>query len=662
MHRLFASFLLLTCFFCFSQKTDSLWIVAKDLKNSDTVRLSAYYDLAWEYLYTNSDSALSIANQQLVLAKKAKNRKWEAKAFNAIGATYYVRLLYTKAIDSYQKAIKIFEEIGDKKNMAGAFGNIGSIYIDFNQNEKALDYELKCLKIVQEIGYLEGVASALNNIGVIYQNMNDFQKALLYNEQAVEMYKLTGDQYGLASAFANIGYLNFLDSNYTKAISFLSYALKISQKNGFENLIPRIKWQISKVYLKSNDLNMSLKYAIEARALAKEANDLQSLMDSELALVEIYKKMSKYKEAYLSYASYQIAKDSSDLQKKADDIARLEIQFAYDKKAAADSLKNAVEQSNKDTLIFAKNTQIENDRLQKIALYGGIFLMLISGGIMYNRFRFIRKQKDIIEIKNKETEEQKIIIEEKQKEILSSIAYAKRLQEAILPPKNEIKTHLPNSFIYYKPKDIVAGDFYWMERVDDKIMIAAADCTGHGVPGAMVSVVCSNALNRTVNEFNITKPGEVLDKARELVVETFERSETEVKDGMDISLCLIDKKNNKLQWAGANNPLWIIRKEEILQFKPDKQAIGKVDNPALYTTHEVSLEKDDCVYIFTDGYADQFGGPSGKKFKYHQLIALMRTLSTLPISEQQLKLETEFQNWKGNLEQVDDICIIGIKI
>ena len=182
------------------------------------------------------------------------------------------------------------------------------------------------------------------------------------------------------------------------------------------------------------------------------------------------------------------------------------------------------------------------------------------------------------------------------------------------------------------------------------------------MPGDLVSGVCSNALNRTVKEFEITDPGKILDKTRELVVETFERSETEVKDGMDISLCLLNKKTKQLEWAGANNPLWIVRNSEIIVFKPNKQAIGKVDKPALYETHKVKLEKDDNIYIFTDGYADQFGGPSGKKFKHQQLVELMCSISTLPINEQQTKLEMEFESWRGNLEQVDDICVIGIKI
>ncbi len=265
-------------------------------------------------------------------------------------------------------------------------------------------------------------------------------------------------------------------------------------------------------------------------------------------------------------------------------------------------------------------------------------------------------------------------LEEKNKEILDSINYAKRLQEAILPSEKTWNTALPNSFVLYKPKDIVAGDFYWLEVVKDNILFAAADCTGHGVPGAMVSVVCSNALNRTVKEFNITDPGKVLDKVRELVKETFEKSESEVKDGMDISLCVLNINTNEVKWAGANNPLWYVHShlEEVggrrpedsilTEIKADKQPIGKYADEKLFTTHTLQLNKGDMLYLFTDGYADQFGGPKGKKFKYKQLLELVLTIHKKNLPEQKKELESVFKNWRGKADQIDDVCIIGVKI
>ncbi len=267
---------------------------------------------------------------------------------------------------------------------------------------------------------------------------------------------------------------------------------------------------------------------------------------------------------------------------------------------------------------------------------------------------------------NKEFEElihkQKESLEEKNKEVTDSITYAKRIQRSILPNEKQIKEIIPDSFILYIPKAIVSGDFYWTQSIDSLFFIAAADSTGHGVPGAMVSVICSNALNRAVKEFGITDTGKILDKARELVLETFEKSDSEVKDGMDISLLCIDTNTNMVSWSGANNPLWYIQDNKLIEIKADKQPIGKTDNPKPFSTHQLNLATNTTFYLFTDGFADQFGGPKGKKYKYKQLSELIVKKQNLSMKEQEKTLTEAFINWKGDLEQVDDICVIGIKI
>lgn len=259
-------------------------------------------------------------------------------------------------------------------------------------------------------------------------------------------------------------------------------------------------------------------------------------------------------------------------------------------------------------------------------------------------------------------EEKSNTIKIQNKDILDSINYAKRLQDAILPPQEFLDQCISQNFIYYKPKDIVAGDFYWAEKVGDKFFIAAADSTGHGVPGALVSVVCSNALNRTIKEFKLTDPGKILDKTRELVLETFEKSASEVKDGMDISLLCIDSKNKNIFWSGANNPLWYIQDNELKEIKADKQPIGKSDYPKPFTTHQIEYKENTTFYLFTDGLADQFGGPNGKKFKYKQFSDLLVKSNNLSQKKQADIINKAFSDWKGDLEQVDDVCVIGIKL
>ncbi len=271
------------------------------------------------------------------------------------------------------------------------------------------------------------------------------------------------------------------------------------------------------------------------------------------------------------------------------------------------------------------------------------------------------EQKHVIENQKTEVEKQKQLVEAHQKEIVDSINYARRLQQAILPSLATIKAYLPDSFLLYRPKDIVAGDFYWMHTANDTLLIAAADCTGHGVPGALVSIVCSNALNRTVNEFGLTETGKILDKVTELVLETFAKSGEAIKDGMDISLLSINKKSGAIEWSGANNPLWIVNGQRFTELKPEKQPIGLSEKRTLFTTHKLPLVPGDTFYLLTDGYADQFG-TSDKKLMKRKFKDLILSIQERSMDEQQKFLDEHHTRWKGNMEQTDDVTVIGIRI
>lgn len=255
---------------------------------------------------------------------------------------------------------------------------------------------------------------------------------------------------------------------------------------------------------------------------------------------------------------------------------------------------------------------------------------------------------------------QKNKIEAQKKEITDSINYARRIQTAIFPPIHLVKESLKDSFILYKPKDVVAGDFYWLEKKEGKILFAVADCTGHGVPGAMVSVICNDSLNRAVREYGLCEPAKILDKVRVLVLEEFMQSDEEVKDGMDIALCLLDGYH--LKFAGANNPLWIIRNGELLETKGDKQPVGRFDNYNPFKCHSFRLEKGDILFLFSDGFVDQFGGEKCKKFKAKAFRSLLMGIRYLPMEEQRVFIEKTFDDWKGKLEQIDDVCVMGVRV
>lgn len=306
-----------------------------------------------------------------------------------------------------------------------------------------------------------------------------------------------------------------------------------------------------------------------------------------------------------------------------------------------------------------------------ITFYGLITLATGDKIITLQKEKELAQEKalEVLEQKVKErtseVTQQKQLVEEKQKEIIESISYAKRLQEAILPPREFINKEISENFVLYAPKDLVAGDFYWAEKINGIFLIAAADSTGHGVPGAMVSVVCSNALNRAVKEFELIDTGKILDKTRELVIETFDKSYSEVKDGMDISLLAIDTVTKKILWSGANNPLWYIHPtcdNTLIEIKANKQPIGKSEFNVPFTAHHLDYKKGTIFYLFTDGFADQFGGPKGKKFKYKPFFDLLQNNAGLSMQDQAREIQLAFKNWKGDLEQVDDLCILGVKL
>ncbi|WP_162845513.1 SpoIIE family protein phosphatase [Labilibaculum antarcticum] len=318
----------------------------------------------------------------------------------------------------------------------------------------------------------------------------------------------------------------------------------------------------------------------------------------------------------------------------------------------------------------------EDDLTKDIQIFSWIVIVILSviavmtyGIVQANQSK--RKANNLLSIQKQE-------IEFKNQKINDSISYAKHLQEAILPSIDQINKLLPHSFIFYRPKDVVSGDFYWKYSFDSILFYAIADCTGHGVPGAMVSVVCVNALNRAIRKHGIVEPGKILDHVRELVIDAFSQNQNEMADGMDIALCCFDFEMNKLWYAGANNSLYkvsqikkgveipmksICNADRILHDYPaTRQPIGKSDRAEKFVTHEIELEKGDCIYMFSDGFSDQFGGPKGKKYMSRAFKKFLLSISDKPMEEQKVLMEKEFQEWKGELEQVDDVCVGGVKI
>ena len=540
----------------------------------------------------NYPEALKNYLHALEIKQETGDKQGVADSYNNIGSVYYAQGNYPEALKNYFASLKIFEAIGNKKDNAASHNNIGIIYYNQGNYPEALKNHFASLKIKEAIGDKAGVSYSYNNIGNVYVAQGNYQEALNNYFASLKIKEAMGDKKGIASSYNNIGLVYYDQANYQEALKNYYASLKIKEEIGDNAGIATSYSNIGKIFIKQRKYNEAEKYLIKAKELSQKIGHKKYLRDTFIGLMNLDSAKGNYKGAYENHKLYILYRDSIDNEETRKKTIQGQMTYDFEKKEAVATAEHKKELENQHALADEKS------RKQKAVLLlvsCVLLLVFVFAGFIFRSLRITRKQKHIIELQKKrveqqkqEVEHQKLLVEEHQKEIIDSITYAKRLQQAILPSEEEINKYLPDSFIFYKPKDIVAGDFYWMHVVQFEnvnisqpsnpaggfenikkennkqhqlVFIAAADSTGHGVPGAMVSVVCSNALNRAVNEFKLIDTGKILDKTRELVLETFAKSGEEIKDGMDISLLCLryqvqSSKLLEVQWSGANNPLW----------------------------------------------------------------------------------------------------------
>ena len=597
--------------------------------------------------------ALKYYNQSLQIYVEAGYEKGIASAFNNLGSIYEEQGNISKALEFYHLSLEKREKINDKRGVATSLNNLGIIYKSQANMPQALEYYLKSLKIYSEISDYKGQAHALNNVGIVHETKLDFDKALDYYIKSLKIKEEIGYQRGISISLTNIGRIYFRKGDTINGLKYNLQSLEISKETGSKRGVITSLSIISKIYFSQGNLLFAKKYAANAFKLAKELGSPDKLKTAAKAYSDIHRKQEDWKSAMLKFEIYIKMRDSILNKNTERSAIRQKIKYEYEKQKSLDD-------TNNEKLIVSEQQETEKQELMTWASLIILMLVICFLIFVFNRLRITKNQKIVIEQQKELVEYAHNQLEEKTKEVMDSINYAKRIQSAILPSTKLVKECLPNSFILYKPKDVVAGDFYWMERKDGKVLFAAADCTGHGVPGAMVSVICNNALNRTVREYGLTNPGKILDEVREIVLQEFKESEDYLRDGMDIALCSI--KGYSLQFAGAYNPLWIIRNGEIIEKKADRQPVGEFRIKDPFTMYQLELQPGDSIYIFSDGYVDQFGGEKGKKFKTKAFRELLLSIQDKSMDEQNLFLNETFETWRGNHEQVDDVCVIGVKI
>ncbi|MBC7695031.1 MAG: tetratricopeptide repeat protein [Burkholderiales bacterium] len=669
---------------------DSLKVLTQS--KIDTVRFGAYTELTWVLKETNKEEALQYANTLLEETTKTSNQKWIAQGYNDLGIIYIKTGDLNKASNNIEKSLAIRNKLGVKKDIASSLSKLANIETEKGQYGKALEKHLKVLKIFEELDNKQYVAHTCNNIGQLYNNINNYTLSNSYLMKAYRIEKEINDVYGLPISLAIMG-SNYSDLQQTdSALKYLN-----ESKTLFKNIEDYTSYaaacnNIGHVYRKLGKSEKGIEYYLEAIDVSKQNGDTSGIILYENNYANVLIDEEKYDEAekillnasdiairfgakesslkiYLSLTSLYIHNKNSE---KAD--------FYFDKyRAQKDSIfsnetsmrfseaQTRFEVDKKD-LELAKNKADKEIEKNKIYItYGalGFFIVLFSLAI----WAFIQKKKSahllgnkniLLENANHLITHQKEQLTEKQKEIVDSINYAKKIQNALLASEEILLENLGEHFILFKPKDIVSGDFTWATINDNLFYLACCDSTGHGVPGAFMSLLNIGFLSEAIKERNIKEPGKIFDYVRKRLIETIGNDDQ--KDGFDGILICVNLETRQICYAAANNSPLVIRNKEIIHLNTNKMPVGDGIKTDLFDTFPLHYEKGDSLYLYTDGYPDQFGGENGKKFKYKPLEQLLSDYSDKPVSTQKEKLESVFNEWRGNLEQVDDVCIIGVKL
>ena len=631
----------------------------KSLRAQTLGNLGVYYFIKSDYL-----QALDYYNKALTIGEEMHNKSRIVALLSNIGNVYTYQGDYPKAFDYYFRALKIAEEIGHKNGIKDILANLGSIYQMQGDFSKALEYTFKSLKLEEELGNKNGIAITYGNIGNIYQGQKEYAKALYYDTKSLKMSEELGDKEGVGLSLGSLGNAYLDQKNYPLALDYYFKALKIIEELGDKNTASQLLGNIGNLFIttgKFKDAELFIKRKIN---IDNSIGALNNLLDGEEYLSRLYDTTGRYKDALIHYKKATDLKDTLFSQENKKQLIRKEMNYEFDKKEAATKAEH-------DKEMAVAEAEKKKQKIIIWSVIGSLLLVILFAGFVFRSLRITRKQKNIIELQKNEVDKQKEIVEKQKEKIVESISYAQRIQQSILMEESEVQNYLPECFIFFQPKDIVSGDFYWCSKIDDKIIIAAVDCTGHGVPGAFMSMIGNTLLNQIVNEKHITRPSEILHYLNLGVYEALHQKKGgELSDdGMDIALCCIDYKNNEVQFAGQN-PLYVLSDGKIEVIKGDIYGIGgggtiaKLLDPLkkVFANHVIPIKRGMSIYFSTDGYMDQFGGSDRKKFGVHRFKDLLLNNLCLNMPKQKELIESAHAEWKGNSVQIDDILVIGIQI
>lgn len=604
---------------------------------------------------SNPDSSLQLSRNALNIAFKNKDIKSQARAWTYIARYHLLKSDLEKVNHDLSNVYMLLNQQPDLAIKAHANQLKANFLGRTGKYEEEINLLEETKKIYITLKDTPGLGGLILNLSHNYLDIGNYNAAL-DNLQQFEKYFPAIKDDNTYFFNQNYGTYHFKTGNFKKAIDYYTIALDYANKNVMTDSYVTCLMLLSMPYREIGEFKKSESLLLQSKLLAKSNKLIYEESESLRELVILYKMFNKDKEALHSIEEKTKLDSTIFNIEKANKITEFEQKLKL-------SEKEKIIANHQLELIEKRNELLES-RTHNTILFFSLMLIALVAGFSYYSFIKLKKLNKQIEKQHQLLKEKNDIIEHTYNEIKDSLVYSKNLQQAILPSEQLLKDNFKDLFVLYKPKDIVSGDFYWFEKYKQWTFIAVTDCTGHGVPGAMLSVAGSQSLSRCVLEFKLTQPGEILDKLHELIVSTFSKGKNEVNDGMDISLIAINKSENKLLWAGAYNPLWQIKHNEntVIEYKANKQPIGKFVSRVAFTTLDISFSEGDSFYLFTDGYADQFGGDKGKKFKYATLQKLLTEIKHLEASKQLEILDKTFLDWKRNNSQIDDVCVLGFKI
>ncbi|MBP9068578.1 MAG: tetratricopeptide repeat protein [Bacteroidia bacterium] len=635
--------------------------------------MAVYYDTKAFLCRERSEGAIAILylDSAIELTKVMKRDDLLPRFYENKGMLLSERSELLLALEMFQLGLTQAEKNKDTLSIMKLTASFAVAFKKLGQFKEALRFGFKSLRLTKLLGHKRHEIDNYNILGFIYSEQDRFDSAYFYSLQACNLARGLNDVELLPNSLNNVGYDLLQLGRYEEALKYYSESATYIEKYGRSPQLANLLNNISRTYYKLKRLPEAKKQGERALEIATATHDRETLKNTYTNLSDIYRDLKDYKRSLQMldlYIAYRDTLTDIDMRKEA---TKKQMNYIFEKKQLADSLK--VDEDKKITTL-----QLKQEKNQRYALYIGLSLVLVFAVFIYNRFKVTQKQKKIIEIQKEEVEkqkhvveEQKSLIEEKHKEITDSINYAERIQRSFMATKELLDANLTEYFVLFRPKDVVSGDFYWASKMHDgRFIVATADSTGHGVPGAIMSLLNITSIEGAIKDGH-TSAADILNETRKSIIERLKKdgSIDGGKDGMDCSICIYDMLNMKIQIAAANNPIWIARQNkenglyEMLENKPDKMPVGKHDKQdSPFTQHDLDLKKGDIVYTLTDGFPDQFGGPLGKKFMGKKLRELLLTNAHLPLAQQKEIFFNSFINWVGELEQIDDVTLIGIKI